>query len=122
MSVMQAINSFFGVNPPSLKRRLMVGSAATVAAIMVLIGTLVSTNVAFGSKTFIDTFVSSLAGAQTSTSLETQVPYSVMRVIYFMSIILVAYFLSIIYYMILPWKTVEQKTEEFHEEGLHKYY
>jgi len=122
MDIMQAINRFFGVNPPSLKRRLVIGSVATVAAIMTLIATIVGTNVAFGSKTFIDTFISSLAGAQTSPSLGTEAPYSVTRLIYFMSFILVAFFLSIIYYMILPWKTVEQKTEAFREEGLHKYY
>jgi hypothetical protein len=121
MNVMHVINTFFGVEPPSLKRRIMIGCIAIIAAVIILIATIVSTNVAFGSKNFIDTFISSLVGAQAPHVSQTE-PYSVTRLIYFMSLILIAFVLSIIYYMLLPWKTVEQKTEAFREEGLHKYY
>ena len=117
--IMQHIDSFFGVNPPSLKRRLTISSFAIAVVIISLLVTIAGTNIAFGGKSFISSFISFVTGVQQTPGSEQ--PYSVQRVVYFMAIITVAFFLSIAYYIILPWKTPEQKQEVFLEMG-RKYY
>jgi hypothetical protein len=121
MSLTDQINYFFGVKPSSFKRRLTIGSIAMVIVVVSLIVTIAGANITYGSKSFINSFVSSIAGVQ-QTALSQEQPYSITRVVYFMGIISVAFFLSIIYFIILPWQTFEQKKEEYLEEGLHKYY
>lgn len=122
MGIMQRVDEFFGVNPPSLKRRLGVSSFAITIVIISLIATIVGTNIAFGSKTFINSFIGFLTGASQVPGLTESQPYTTQRVVYFMGFIIVAFFLSIAYYIILPWKTAEEKSQPFVEEGLHKYY
>jgi len=119
---MQTLDSFFGVNPPSFKRRLTISSVAIAIVIFSLIITIVGTNITLGSKTFINSFIGFLTGAPQTSELEGQSPFTVQRVVYFVGIISVAFFLSIAYYIILPWKKLEEKEETFVEEGLHKYY
>ena len=119
---MQPIDMFFGVNPPSLKRRLVLASFACAVVLISLIVVAVGTNVTLSTKTFISSFIGFLTGAAPQTVGIEDPAFSVQRVFNFMAIVSVAFFLSIAYYIILPWKRQEEKQEPFYEIGRKYYY
>jgi hypothetical protein len=117
---MAPIDRFFGVNPPSFKRRLAIAATASAVVVISLIVVAIGTNVTLSTRTFISTFIGFLAGAQQTVGVEDPA-FSVQRVFNFMAIVSIAFFLSIAYFLILPWKRPEEKREEYLEMG-RKYY
>ena len=113
--ILDNLNEIMGVNPLNFKRRLNIGISATIVVVTSTAGALIGTRAVLG----LQNTVNSMLGSIFSAARPNYAPLEY-RLISFILLLTVAFIMSIVYYVILPWAPQEER--EVKEEGFHKFY
>jgi phage shock protein PspC (stress-responsive transcriptional regulator) len=108
--ILAGVNTYFGVEPPSIRRRIIIGGTAITIVTVIDIILLVSWSLYTGSMSVAGSFASALGlGPGAMQFLEIIPPFSFERIVVFVLLMSFAFASSIVYYIILPFKHEERK-------------
>jgi len=113
MIIIDKINEIMGVNPPNFRRRLAIGISSSLIVLASLIALMIGTKLAFGFNKMLNSFANIFFGQSTK-----KVVYDEMRFLTFFVLMIFAYVLSLVYYVLLPWSAHKIEKEEYLEKGL----